>query len=332
NRASLGQQCVAAGRKQRERVLASNLLARQTDEHGGFRDHERQCLFTPDDVRDAGNVHQPAAVPHRPTRDQCDVQALHITLASSCRRLGSLNLSSSSAVMSTLLALPSSISSAVTIPAAGACISPWPEKPAQTYAPSRCPSLSITGWWSGVTSYRPAHLCLGTAFSSTGARSMAVISICSPNSSLKLSLKPADSLWSLMPISTPPDSRWKYSVVDKSTVMGNGSAIWSNLSVTMICRRIGSIGTSMPAMAATLRVQAPVHSTSLPQRTSPRFVSTPTTWRPSASSLMPVTSTLFSITAPWRRAALAKPWVMSLGSPKPSRWWKVAPCTPSMLM
>src|SRR5690606_12825526 len=146
NRASLGQQCVAAGRKQRERALASNLLARQTDEHGGFRDHERQCLFTPDDVRHAGNVHQPAAVPHRPTRDQCDVQALHITLASSCRRLGSLNLSSSSAVMSTLLALPSSISSAVTIPAAGACISPWPEKPAQTYAPSRCPSLSISGW------------------------------------------------------------------------------------------------------------------------------------------------------------------------------------------
>ena len=95
-----------------------------------------------------------------------------------------------------------------------------------------------------------------------------------------------------------------------------------------MCRRIGSTGTSAPAIAPISRAYGPAALTTARVSIVPREVSTADT-RPSAT-VIPLTSTSRSTVTPNACAVFANPIVTPLGSAMPSRWQKVAASTPSV--
>src|SRR6266545_2499262 len=124
--------------------------------------------------------------------------------------------------------------STITSPVAGACMIPWPEKPAAQRKP-RIPSTAPRiGCLSGVSSYKPAQPVFTFAFSRIGNRARARSTIVGRKSQFTESSKPGRSAGSAIPNSTPPDSRWKYSDDSNSTVSGNSRSSPATGSVTKI--------------------------------------------------------------------------------------------------
>src|SRR5438045_1734033 len=145
------------------------------------------------------------------SRDQDEVEdeeqqcRAHITL---CSRTSwpDLNRDALSALMSSEV-LPSTMSSAMSSPVAGACMMPCPENPAALMKPSILSPFPNIGCLSGVSSYRPAHPVFIDVRSRIGKRASARSTTAGMKSGFTLSSKPGFSFGSAIPRSTPPDSR-----------------------------------------------------------------------------------------------------------------------------
>src|SRR6266480_1980108 len=136
---------------------------------------------------------------------------------------------------------PSTISSEISSPVTGACITPCPENPAALMKPSTPSTLPRIGCLSGVSSYSPAHPVLMDVRSRIGNRESARSTTAGMKSQLTLSSNAGFSFGSAIPSRTPPDSRCAYSPVANSMVSGKSSSSPGTASVTKMCRRSGGI-------------------------------------------------------------------------------------------
>src|ERR687891_665626 len=179
-----------------------------------------------------------------------------ITLYSGCSS-PEVNRSSRNGSMSTVEARPSTISSAMSSPATGPCMNPWPENPAITWKPSTSATRPRIGCASGVTSYRPAQLVRNPASPRRGNRRTAASTCRASHSWSTSSLNPGLSLLLDCPVRMPGPSRWKYSESAKKITNGKSGRRSGIGAVTTTWRRIGSIGMSTPTIFPSSGAQAP---------------------------------------------------------------------------
>src|SRR5205823_2206757 len=140
----------------------SGKRGRRADGRVPERGREREKEKSESEVRDD----PPAADEHEEQKDRCgrhedevedekEERRAHITLYSRMRS-PEPNREARKAAMSNEVR-PSTMSSAMSSPVAGACMIPWPEKPAAATKPSTPSTVPRTGCLSGVSSYRPAQ-------------------------------------------------------------------------------------------------------------------------------------------------------------------------------